>query len=204
MVGHAEVDAVVFDLDGVVRRFDPTHRTEIERRAGLASDEMRRAAFAEPLLTDVTTGRITRSQWVSRVGAAIGDPQAAADWLAERGEIAPGMSALLDALAEAPVPVAILTNGTDTVEDELRHLGLHDRFDHVFNSHFLGVRKPSVEVYRLVAEALDLPPERIWFTDDTEPNVASAAAFGFRAERFVDAATAASSLRRHGVLADGR
>lgn len=108
------IRAVLFDLDGVIRHFPSTPALEIERRVGLSRGSLDAAAFAEPLITEVTTGRISRAEWVSLVGAAVGSPAAAVEWGTQRGEVDAGALDLLTELRAAGLDTAILTNGTDT------------------------------------------------------------------------------------------
>ena len=71
------IQAVVFDLDGVIRHFDPEFVADVERRHSLAMGTLLETAFAEPGLTDVVTGRLTRDAWVAGVGESLGAPAVA-------------------------------------------------------------------------------------------------------------------------------
>lgn len=51
------IRAVLFDLDGVIRHFDPQHVTDIEHRHGIAAGAINNFAFASPVIEQVTTGR---------------------------------------------------------------------------------------------------------------------------------------------------
>ena len=65
------VRAVVFDLDGVLRRRDPAVMAGAESACGLAPGEIARAAFEDGLLSAAVTGRITDGQWREQVSAAL-------------------------------------------------------------------------------------------------------------------------------------
>lgn len=51
------VRVVLFDLDGVIRHFDPKYVADIELRHGLAAGTLEGFAFAKPLIGEVTAGR---------------------------------------------------------------------------------------------------------------------------------------------------
>ena len=158
------IRAVLFDLDGVVRHFH--HDPGLEARYGLADGVVARTAFAAPLIDAVTTGRLTRDEWIVRVGETVGSAAAAREWGSTPFTADPAMLALVDEVRSRGLTCAILTNGTDTIAEELRDSGIGTHFDQVFNSADIGHAKPDVRVFRHVAMALRLPPEDVFFIDD--------------------------------------
>jgi putative hydrolase of the HAD superfamily len=58
------------------------------------------------------------------------------------------------------------------------------RFDRLFFSCRLGVKKPQPEFYQRVTGELALAPERLLLIDDQEANVEAARGAGWRAERY--------------------
>lgn len=178
------IKAVVFDLDGVVRHFDPDHFSGIEAAHHLEAGAILGVAFQPALLEAVTTGRITRAEWVARVGAAVGAPAAAAAWAAERGVLDDAVLALVGELRNAGVRTAILTNGTDTIPEEARHLGLPEHFERIFNSAELGVTKPDVRAFEQVLRGLGLDATQVFFTDDSAHKLAGAREVGMPVHHF--------------------
>ncbi len=81
------IRAVLFDLDGVIRHFDPRHVTAIERRHGIDPGAISDVAFAPPLIERVTTGRMSRREWIAQIGAELGNEDAAAEWGRHPSEI---------------------------------------------------------------------------------------------------------------------
>ena len=179
------VRAVVFDLDGVIRHFDPSHRPAVERRHGLTAGSLEEAAWQPHLSRPVTTGAMTRAQWVSAVGEAVGSHAAAREWLGHAGSVDREMLDVVDEIRAAGLSVSVLTNGTDTVPAELEHHGIAQRFDRVFNSWDLGLAKPDPGVYLRVCGALDVDPTHTFFADDREANVEGARHAGLQACLFV-------------------
>ncbi|QGG93762.1 HAD family hydrolase [Actinomarinicola tropica] len=178
------VTTVLLDLDGVVRRFDPTHRIGVELRHGIEPGSLAAVAFAPDEVEPVVTGRRTRAEWVERVGRAIGNPGAAREWLDARGQVDHGLMTVVDRLRGAGTPVAVLTNGTDTIPVELVELGIAGRFDVVFNSAEIGLTKPSPSVFAHVCDQLGVEPAEVFFTDDTEGHVLAASRLGMVARLY--------------------
>ncbi|MGH8880247.1 MAG: HAD family hydrolase [Stackebrandtia sp.] len=190
------IRAVIFDLDGVVRHFDPAAVEEVERRHGLARGAVFEAAFSQPLLTDVTTGRSTRAQWVGAVGEQLGAPAAAVEWSALPAAVDPAMLLLSDELRGKGLATAILTNGTDTIPAEVAESGIAPHFDAVYNSAEIGFAKPDVRVFKYVLDELKVDAEHAFFTDDSPSKLTGAEALGMVTHHF----TGVDALRR--ALAD--
>ncbi len=74
------IRAVLFDLDGVIRRFDPENVASIERNHDLAQGSIQAVAFAPGLIEQVTAEAITRSDWVARIGAELRNAEAVEAW----------------------------------------------------------------------------------------------------------------------------
>lgn len=193
------IEAVVFDLDGVVRHFDEDRLAQVERDHRLEPGAIPTAAFESGLLKQLTTGRITRAEWGERVGERLASPAAAAAWLADRGEVDHVLVEVIDALRSFGLTVALLTNGTDTIPDELVDLGLDGHFDCVFNSAEIGIAKPDRGVFEHVCEQLDLAPANVFFTDDRTEHVRGALEAGMIARHYAGVETLKLDLRTEGI-----
>ncbi|MBK7166479.1 MAG: HAD-IA family hydrolase [Candidatus Microthrix sp.] len=193
------IEAVVFDLDGVVRHFDRDHLAEVERAHGLAPGELIQVAFERDLLNEVTTGRITRAEWGERVGEQLASQPAARAWLSDRGEVDRDLLEVIDAVRSGGLTVALLTNGTDTISDEMVDLGLIGHFDRIFNSAKIGIAKPARAVYEYVCGELAVEPGNVFFTDDSPSHVAGALELGMIARRYEGLETLKLDLRTEGI-----
>jgi putative hydrolase of the HAD superfamily len=194
------IQAVVFDLDGVIRHFDPQFVADVERRHALEQGAIMAAMFAEPGVTDVTTGRITREAWVAGVGEVIGAPGAAAEWGDQVPHVDPGMLALADELRARGRTVAVLTNGTDRIPAEVADQGIACRVDHVFNSAEIGHAKPDRRVFEHVLDVLGLTGPDVFFTDDSPAKLAGAVDVGMHTHAFVGRDELRQELVRLGVV----
>jgi putative hydrolase of the HAD superfamily len=190
------IEAIVLDLDGVIRHFDPKHPGQVEARHGLDPGILWAAAFARERVMPLVTGQITRAEWTEQVGVAVGNPAAAAEWLARPGVVDEEIMTLVDDLRADGHPVSILTNGTDTVPAELAEAGIRDRFDHLFNTAEIGVAKPDPAIFHHVCRQLVVDPGSVFFADDSPGHVEAAVGVGLLAHHFVDAATMRAELDR--------
>ena len=201
----AEVDAVVFDLGGVLIDWDPRH---LYRR--LFDDE---AAMEEFLATICTLDwhvahDLGQSTVESCAQLALEHPEHAAmihAW-ADRGEDMIGGAieetvSILAALKAAGVRCYILSN----MEPETFPLRL-DRFEflHWFDGHvisgFEGLVKPDPELFHRLLRRFDLEPSRTVFIDDRAVNVAAANELGIRAVLFESPAQLRAHLEEIGLL----
>lgn len=199
LLASGEIDVIVSDLDGVLRRFDPGLWDELDRDLGAPRGTAHQAILGSPLLTEVTHGRATHAQWRGRAtedlrarGFDSLSARAAVDrWASSPATVDPDVADLLREAQGHDVPVFVFTNGTDRVPEEMAAIGL-DEFagphgDHLLNSIDLGSTKPHraafAAAHRRIERALarEVPVGRVLFLDDTDGHVDGARAFGWRA-----------------------
>lgn len=195
-----KITTVLFDLDGVIRHFDPENVAGIERRHGIAPGTIESFAFSAPLLHEVTTGNLRRAQWVDRIGAHLGNAAAAEEWSQQPYRVDPDVVALADELRSMGITTAVLTNGTDTIPAEAAQMGLADHVDAVFNSAEIGYAKPDARAFRAVLDALEVGPQDVFFTDDSLSKLAGAEELGIRIHHFEGMAGLRQALRTLHVL----
>jgi len=170
-------ECLIVDLDGVIRQWGPLTATEV--RFGLPAGAVQTAAFEPSLLSAVVTGRISDEQWRQEVSRVIsrqyeldGD-SVVAEWSASSGSVD---ERVMDLVREAKRRwrVALLTNATSRLDDDLDRLGLSTAFDAIFNSSELRVAKPDPRVFEIVCERLEAQPPDCLFVDDSPAHVAAA------------------------------
>lgn len=200
MTTASTIRCVLFDLDGVIRHFDPARQAEIERRHGLEPGVLLATGMASPLIDRLVTGELTRAEWGAEIGRQVGAPEAARELIADQGNADQEVLAIIDELRARGLTVAILTNGTDEVPDELATLGIDRHIDALFNSAEMGIAKPDPAAFRHVCRALDLEPAEVFFTDDSTAKLAGAVEIGMLAETFTGADALRRQLGRLGLL----
>jgi putative hydrolase of the HAD superfamily len=93
------------------------------------------------------------------------------------------------------VRLATLNNESRELNQyRIDHFGLCELFDVFFSSCWLGVRKPTRQIYERVLGMTQAEPVRCLFVDDREQNLAPARALGMQTIHFTSATALAQSL----------
>jgi putative hydrolase of the HAD superfamily len=184
--------ALLIDFDGVLRHHDAAVYAAVESGAGLDPGTVLTAASDPALLIPALLGRVSRSGWRTDIAAALADrlggldeaERLVAEWDSYRGEIVPEVRDAISALRASGVPVALCTNGTDDLAEDLELFQLSNAFDAVVSSVDVGAVKPMREFYLAACAAVDTEPAYCLFVDDTARNVAGARAAGLLGYRY--------------------
>lgn len=140
-----------------------------------------RTAFDPALLGPATLGLATEQEWAASVVVALGGDdrarRAVAEFIAVPFWVDEDVRALL-AKARERVPLVLVTNATDTLDEHLERIGLTGFADAVVSSARIGVAKPDPRIYRIAAELAGAAPQRCLFVDDRRENVEAAEALG--------------------------
>jgi haloacid dehalogenase superfamily, subfamily IA, variant 3 with third motif having DD or ED len=124
--------------------------------------------------------------------------RAAGDIFNLRTEMLP----VLAALWRLRLPVGLLSNSCEPHWQFICGSGyalLPRAFSIVVLSHEIAAAKPDPAIYAHAVAAAGVAPERIFFCDDIEPNVAAARTAGWDAEVFVSANRLVADLGRRGL-----
>ena len=183
---------LLLDLDGTLRRWDPSVIHGIEAAHDLAPGALHAAAIDWSRLMPAIIGEITHDEWADVIVAELTDQTgdetqaraAVKEWENYRGTVEPGLLQLIRDARAAGVKVGLATNATDLLPTDLRILGLTDEFDAVVNSSELHIPKPAPEYFGAASLAIQTPPERILFVDDSDRFVRGARAAGLSAYRW--------------------
>lgn len=194
-------DAVLCDVDGVVRDWPPMEPIELAH--GVVPGTLYTAAFAAHRLHPAITGQVTDPQW----RALVTEDLAASDgitletarslvaaWSAIRATRNENVVALLELVREV-IPVVLISNATDRLEADLTELGMEEFIGTLINTSRIGVAKPDPRIYAHAAELVGVPPERCLFVDDSAENVEAARAAGMQAVHFRETADLDDALR---------
>jgi putative hydrolase of the HAD superfamily len=173
--------AMLIDLDGVLRRWDPTVPAAVEKSAGLEPGTLLSTAMSWDLLRPAVAGEITDAEWMHLVATRLPLPeedakQAIAEWRQYRGEVDPEVLAFVREVRAAGRPVGLATNATDLLRGDLDQLGLTGEFDAVVSSYELKVHKPAPEFFERACAALDIEAPWVLFVDDDDRSVRGARA----------------------------
>lgn len=184
--------ALLIDLDGVLRRWDPAIAAGIEQRHGLPLGVLSRTAMDWSRLLPAVTGRISHADWLADVEQTLarqtGEPASARaavrEWGAYRGEVNPDTLSFVRQTRAVGIPVGLATNATDLLDADLAMLDLAGEVDLVLNSAALGTHKPTREYFHQACVALATPPHRVLLVDDSDRIVRGARVAGLAAYRW--------------------
>lgn len=187
--GGLRYKAVLCDVDGVLRHWAPLDA--LDRDHGLPPGTFAAAAFAPERLIPAITGLVSDEEWRENVAADLA--AASGSWSTARAVIAAwadqvattdsDVAALLR-LTRRSIPVALVSNATSRLEQDLATAGLEDVADVVVNTSRIGYAKPDTRVYVDAAQLVGVPVHECLFVDDTAGHVAAARALGMPAIHF--------------------
>lgn len=198
--------ALLIDLDGVLRRWPPNLASRAEQEADLPAGAIAEAAFAQELLNEVVTGRISDAQWRRHLSAKLAASYpharveaAIAQWSASCGTVDQGVFHLL-VEARQNAKVVLVTNATSRLDEDLRRLALDRSFDAVINSSVVGYAKPELRIFEAALAAAGVDAERAMFVDDTAGHVAAANEAGLAAHHFTGVPRLRMELELQGLV----
>ena len=106
---------------------------------------------------------------------------------------------MAQAVKQCGARMATLNNESRELNEyRIERFGLRHIFDVFFSSCWLGVRKPTGQIYERVIGMLQAAPPRTLFIDDREQNLAPARAVGLQTIHFRDARQLAADLVKLG------
>jgi HAD superfamily hydrolase (TIGR01509 family) len=199
------IDAVVFDMDGVLCRYRIERRLALlaswsGRDPGAIYDAIWRSGFED----EAESGAWSADDYLREFGARLGYPLSVAQWVAARRTAMEPDEAVL-AIARRLArqrPVAMFTNNPLLLK---RHIGdVFPAVPEIFGeravfSAELGCRKPDPEAFHRLARRLGVPPERVLLFDDDADYVRGAREAGIAAYRFDGAPAVLDRLTVHGA-----
>ena len=181
--------ALLIDLDGVLRRWDPAPMIGVEIKYGLKPAALLETAMSWDIYRPAMAGELTDDEWMRIVASRLPIEEeravaAVAEWQAYRGEPDPDALAFVRSVRAAGRPVGIATNATDRLRPDLAELGLLDEVDIVISSWELKVHKPAPEFYARACEILGIEADYVLFVDDDDRAVRAARVAGLSAYRW--------------------
>ena len=181
--------ALVLDLMGVVL-YDPyLEAIQAAVPAPLEQVWRRRDATSWPEFECglIEEAEFERRFWADAATAPPFDPEAFHAARRAGYRFIDGMEELIADARAAGLALHVASNYPVWIEEVRATFGLDERFDGVWASCHLGVRKPDRRFYERLLEKVGLPGEACLFADDRQVNVDAARAAGMRAHLFTSA-----------------
>lgn len=201
---NACVRVVLFDVGGVILpAADLKLVLQLEKQLCLRERSLSAFLFGQEPWYALSTGRIDHEQYWDSLAKQIGwDAHALRNLLSSihTPTVVDRRVVEIARAVSCQVPVAILSNATSTLEEQLSELGVASLFDPVINSARVGLRKPDPEMFRYAIRLLGVPAGTILFVDDKERNTVVAEDLGIRCIQFTHAEQLARAIAGYGVL----
>ena len=181
--------ALLIDLDGVLRRWDPAPMIAVEVKYGLKPAALLETSMSWDIYRPAMAGEITHAEWMRLVADRLpldGEEATAAvaEWQAYRGEPDPEVLAFVREVRAGGRKVGLATNGTDLLASDLDALGLTGEVDLVINSWDLKVHKPAPEFFEKACLAIRVLPKHVLFIDDDDRVIRGARSAGLSGYRW--------------------
>lgn len=199
------MQAVLSDLDGVLRDWSGQDTAGVEARFGLPPGAITRAAFAPDLLVPAITGIVTDEAWRARIVDRLSARHPGADaqgaiaaWSEPAGAIDEAVLALLQT-ARQRVPVILVTNATSRLDRDLARLGVTEAFDHIVNSSAVGAAKPDRAIFDHALALVGADAGKTLYIDDTASYHGPAAELGLMCHHYRGVAGLRHTLVSHGL-----
>jgi len=199
------LEAVVFDMDDVLCRYDLRGRQErLAALAGSTAEAVHEAIWASGFEDAADAGAMDAGGYLAAFGERLGYPLTGEQWLAARRQAMHPTAAILD-LARALKPrvtIAVLTNNGPLLESLIDQAfpDLRPLFgERIFFSWSFGTAKPDPAVFTAVCARIGSRPEATFFTDDKAENAAGAEAAGLIGHTFTGIRQLTAALTRYGL-----
>jgi putative hydrolase of the HAD superfamily len=171
------VDALLFDLGNIVIDIDFSRVFDAwARAAGVPPAAIAKRFSIDAAYEAHERGEIEGAQYLASLRksleARLSDEELLAGWNAIFVGPREGMRELLQGLSSVvPLYVFSNTNALHHAYWSEQYRELLQPFSRIFCSHQLGVRKPSPEAFRRIAQLIGIAPSRLAFFDDLRENV---------------------------------
>jgi putative hydrolase of the HAD superfamily len=199
------IDVVLFDLGGVVCRFDPSARlAALAHACGVDAATVHTDIFDSGFDRDSDRGIHSAHDVLRRLRSLgfRGSIEELGSLWTRAFQPDEQVLALVRQARQGRRRTALLTDNGQLLLDALpvRLPSVAEAFDAYLFSCTLGAVKPDPAVFDAALDRLGATPASAFFVDDSPRNVAAARAAGLHAEVFRDAAALARTLRDAGLI----
>jgi putative hydrolase of the HAD superfamily len=200
-----DCDVVFFDIGGVLgsNGWDREQRGAAVERFGLEADDFQYRH--EETVGALEAGDISLDEYLDVT--VFCEPRGFSreqfkEFMFAQSEPWPESIAVARTLAEAGrARLATLNNESEALNvHRIERFGLRKIFPVFFSSCWLGVRKPTLEIYHRALGMAQADPRRAVFVDDRRQNLAPAAALGMKTIHFQSAGQLRAQLQAVGLL----
>jgi len=186
------IEAIIFDLGGVILNIDYQSTRKAFEKAGIANfNDMYSQAAADDLFDDLETGKIAPAEFYKKLNERAGVQLTESDirqaWNAMLLDFREESLAHISSL-KSKYKLYLLSNTNhihlvafnDIYRSKHRDIPFADHFIKAYYSCEMGLRKPNADIFEFVLAENQLDPSTTVFIDDSVQNIATAKAVGLQ------------------------
>lgn len=189
-MANTAVKAILFDFGGVLAEEGFRNGLiAIAREQGLDVEAMPTAAMQAVYDSGFVLGRGSAADFwelLRQRTGLIGEDDILTMRILDGFAMRPWMMKLVQQLRKQGFITGILSDQTYWLDELDQRYEFYKKFDHIFNSYYLGKGKQDPSLFTDVAGSLGLASSEILFVDDDAGNVTRARAMGMQAIQYID------------------
>ncbi len=200
-----KISAIFWDVGGVLlsNAWDHKEREEAVVRFGLDPDGFERRHAS--IVSEFEAGKLSLDQYLDRTVFYCDRPfshEVFREFMFSRSQPKPETLLLARELAASNKHLMSTINNESAELNEfrIRQFALDDIFDVFISSCFVGLRKPSPEIYRLAMNLTQRNPDECCFIDDRPENLQPASRAGMHCIQMKDAENLRNELKALDVV----
>lgn len=195
------IKLIIFDVGGVIDTFDESEYTHyITRKLGLNSREFALALI--PLLDRMEIGEMDIPEAEKILAKKFNVSQQKLEWnsaFLKLNHINTDVIRLINSLSKK-YKIAILTNVSKSRHmEKMKHYMHRVKYNALFTSCYLKMRKPDHKIYRFVLKKMGAKPKEAVFIDNLKINTEGADEIGINTIQFKNYNGLVKKLRRLGI-----
>lgn len=195
------IKLIIFDVGGVIDTFDESQYIQyITKKLGLPSREF--AYTLLPLLDRMEVGKMNTSLMLNLLARKFNVDVKDLEWdsaFIKLNKVNHDVVNLINRLSKK-YKIAILSNVSKSRHIVKMEHYLHQvKYDAIFTSCYLKMRKPELKIYRFVLKKLNFKPEDALFVDNLIINVQGARKAGIKSIQFINYSDLIKKLRKFGI-----
>lgn len=184
----SEIKNVIFDLGGVVVKWDPVGVLNSFKGDPAITRYIRERGFFADYWKDYDKGTLSREKLVERTAALIGCSEESCEefilHVMHSLDTLPGTEELIKELSGKGYRLYCLSNMSVEFYDYLKVRDVFNYFDGQIISALEHMVKPDREIYELILNRFHLKAEESLFIDDLLPNIEAARKLGIQTVHF--------------------
>lgn len=184
---------IVFDIGGVLLKFNPENYLDYFNYAGEKAKTLRRIIFAAPEWKEYLKGTISIAEFKANIINANHNYEKEVLEILDVDNLTYLMPPIdqsftfLANMHKQGYKIYILSNINEGTLNYFRnHFDIDSKIDGAIYSCQVGMLKPDIEIYNLLLSRYNLIPEETLFLDDTKKNIDAAITLGIQTIWFKD------------------